>query len=105
MRFAKLAVLAAVLSAPAFALKHAAPEHNLKLTVTKGAANVVVSGQETLACQAAAACRWTWPAGASVTLTATAVTGYSLIAWKGCDTTDGTKCTVVLCSASITSTR
>jgi len=30
MRFAKLAVLAAVLSAPAFALKHAAPEHNLK---------------------------------------------------------------------------
>jgi phosphate transport system substrate-binding protein len=30
MRFAKLAVLAAILSAPAFALKHAAPEHNLK---------------------------------------------------------------------------
>lgn len=30
MRFVKLAALAAVLSAPAFALKHAAPEHHLK---------------------------------------------------------------------------
>ena len=69
-----------------------APEFAVRVEVGKGGESVVDDTQTGLTC-APGLCSWTWAGGSSLTLTATAATGYRFAGWTGCPSAEGDTCT------------
>ncbi|HEV3513219.1 MAG TPA: hypothetical protein VGS05_16035 [Candidatus Sulfotelmatobacter sp.] len=67
---------------------------NLSVNVTGGANGTIVSAPGGINC--GTACAASFPAGSSVTLTATPLTGHSFGSWGGCTSSSGATCSVTM---------
>jgi hypothetical protein len=73
-----------------------APEYKLHITVGEGGASVAALDQPNVSCPTGASCAWTWAAGSTVNLSATAGAGYRFSRWTGCPSVNGPICTVAV---------
>jgi hypothetical protein len=71
-------------------------EYKLHIVVGEGGVNVAALDQPSLSCAPGASCAWTWAAGSSVNLSATAAEGYRFARWTGCPAVNGAICTVTV---------
>ncbi|KWT93335.1 S8 family serine peptidase [Candidatus Magnetominusculus xianensis] len=67
------------------------------LSVTKSGAGTVTSAPAGISC--GSTCSASYTSGTQVVLTATPDSGFTFTGWSGCDSTNGTRCTVSITSA------
>ncbi|MBF0567303.1 MAG: hypothetical protein HQK95_00405 [Nitrospirae bacterium] len=72
----------------------AAFSYSLSVSETGTGTGTITSSPSGISC--GANCSFTYTSGTSVTLTATPDSGSSFLSWTGCDSTNGSQCTVVV---------
>jgi hypothetical protein len=72
------------------------PQYRVRVRVGTGGKFVFATNQPSVSCTQPSTCKWMWPAGSELTLSATAAPGYQVAGWTGCPDANGDVCTVTV---------